>query len=80
MQLSPRASLLAPTRRPQSHPGCTRLSAPCVLASGRPSHPGNERHSVKASYESRSSSAKPRGGQSGSGASQRLVQWSEAMF
>ena len=29
---------------------------------------------------SRSSSAKPRGGQSGSGASQRLVQWREAMF
>ena len=44
-----RAALLVPRRRPQSRPYCTDTHAPCVLASERPSHPGNEQRSTKPS-------------------------------
>ena len=48
--LSRRAALLAPMLRPQSRPYLPDMCAPCVLASERASHPGDEDYSAKPSY------------------------------
>jgi hypothetical protein len=44
-----RSTLLAPMRRPQSRPYPVDTNAPCVLASERPAHSGDERRSAKPS-------------------------------
>jgi hypothetical protein len=48
-RLSHRNALLAPMLRPQSRPYLPGTNAPCVLASERPSRPGDERYSAKPS-------------------------------
>jgi len=48
-RLCRRDALLAPMRRPQSRPYRSGTRAPCILASERASHPGDERYSAKPS-------------------------------
>jgi hypothetical protein len=49
-RLSRRNALLASMLRPQSRPYLPGTNAPCVLASERPSRPGDERYSAKPFY------------------------------
>ena len=48
-QLSRRAALLAPRRRPQSRPYLIDTDTPCVLAWKRASHPSDEHFHAKPS-------------------------------
>ena len=65
-----------PAERPERRRADAEQDAHALRRCGSPAR----RPRIYPRRRSRSSSASPRGGQSGSGASQRLEQWREAMF